>query len=95
MESRKEVHVSWTPTYISPRISGVLDVCLAKNVKYHIPLPPVSEDMVEEGDLLGYILILRYQDYNLQDLEKFPQFQKDKYMCKRPDPIALAEDILP
>lgn len=45
-----------------------------KNTKYPIPLPPMSKDVIEEGDLLGNIPNLRYQDYNLEDPEKFPQF---------------------
>ena len=55
----------------------------------------MSQDVIEEGDLLGNILNLLYQDYNLQDPEKFPQFQADKYLCKKPDPITLAETIAP
>ena len=81
--------------YINQRMGGVSNVPLMKNVKYHIPLPPMSKDMIEEGGLLGHILILRYQDYNLQDREKFPQFRENKYLCKRPDPITLVEVIFP
>ena len=71
METRREVSVAWTPVYVSPRMGGAPDVPLVKNAKYHIPLPPMFEDVVEEGDLLGHIPILRYQDYNLQDPKKF------------------------
>lgn len=66
-----------------------------KNAKYPIPLPPMSKDVIEEGDILGNILNLRYQDYNLQDPENFPQFQAYKYLCKNPDLITLAETIAP
>ena len=55
----------------------------------------MSEDVVEEGALLGKILNPKYQDYNLQDPEKFPQFQVDQYMCKRVDPITQAEVLAP
>lgn len=72
---------------------GASDVPLVKNAKYLISLPPMYEDVVEVGDLLGYIPILKYKDYNLQDMEKFPQFQADKYMCKRVDPITQ-EDVI-
>lgn len=90
IQNRREVPIAWTPVYVSSRTSRALDIPLVKNEKYHILLPPMSEDVIEQGDLLGHISILRYQDYNLQDLEKFPQFQADKYMCKRPDLITLA-----
>lgn len=65
MENRREAFVAWTLVYISPRTGGAPDVPLMKNMKYPIPLPPMSEDVIEEGDLLGQISILRYQDYNL------------------------------
>lgn len=80
MEPHKEVPVTWTPTYLNPRLSGALEVQLVKNAKYPVPLSPMFEDVVEEGALLGQILNLKYQDYNLQDPEKFPQFQADQYM---------------
>lgn len=55
MENQSATAISWTPLYISPRLSIVLEVPLMKNVKYPIPLPPMSEDVIEEGDLLGHI----------------------------------------
>lgn len=53
------------------------EVQFPKNAKYPTPLSLMSEDVVEEGNLLENILQLRYKDYNLQDLEKYPQFQVD------------------
>ena len=61
-------------TYIILRVSGALDIQLTKHVKYLIPLLPMSEDVIEEGVLLGQIPNLKYQDYNLLDPEKLPQF---------------------
>ena len=55
MERRREALVPWTLVYISPRPSTMLDIPLGKNTKYPIPLPPMSEDVIEEGDLLGSI----------------------------------------
>ena len=65
MESYKEVPVTWSPTYLNPRLSGASEVHLVKNAKYLIPLPPMSEDVVEEGELLEHISNLKYQDYNM------------------------------
>lgn len=95
MESRREAPVPWTPVYINPRPSIIPNIPLGKNTKYPIPLPPMFEDVIEEGDLLGSIPNLRYQDYNLQDPEKFPQFQADQYICRKLDPITLAKIIAP
>ena len=95
MEPCREVLVTLTPTYLNPRLSGASEVHLVKNEKYLIPLPPMSEDVAEEGELLEHIPNIKYQDYNLQDPEKFPQFQADQYMCKRVDPITQAEVLVP
>ena len=68
---------------------------MVKNAKYPIPLPSMSEDVIEEGALLGQIPNMKYQDYNLLDLEKFPQFQVDRYMCRRIVPITNIKTIAP
>ena len=41
----------------------------------------MSEDVEEEGSLLGHVNDLKYQDYNLLDHVKCPQFQMDQYMA--------------
>jgi hypothetical protein len=76
-ETRHEAPIMLTVTYISPRASGAPDIQLTKHAKFPIPLPPMSEDVIEEGTLLGQIPNLKYQDYNLLDPEKFLQFQAD------------------
>lgn len=85
MENQREAFVAWKLVYISPRLSIVSDIPLGKNKKYPILLPPMSEDVIEEGDLLGNIPNIWYKDYNLQDPKKFPSFQVDQYLCKKPD----------
>ena len=64
-EPRREAPMSLTSTYLTMRVSGARDIQLAKNSKYPIPLPPMSEDVQQEGALLGHIPNLKYQDYNL------------------------------
>ena len=75
--SLKEAPMNLTVTYLNPRVSRAPNIQLVKNVKYLIPLPCMSEDVFEEGGLLGHIQNLKNQDYNLQDPEKFSQFQND------------------
>lgn len=41
--------------------------------------------------LLRHISNLKYQDYTLLDVEKFPQFQADMYMCKNIDLVTQVE----
>ena len=50
---------------------------LSSKASYPVPLPPMSEDVEEEGSLLGHVNDLKYHDYNLLDHVKFPQFQID------------------
>ena len=95
MEPRREVPLKLTLAYLNPRLSGELEIQFVKKTKYPIPFPPMSKDVANEGALLGQILNLKYEDYNLQDREKFPQFQADQYMCKRVDTITQAEVLAP
>ena len=50
----------------------VLKIHLSVKAKYLVSLPPMFEDVEEEGSLLGYVNDLKYQDYNLLDHIKFP-----------------------
>lgn len=95
METKHEAPVMLTPTYISPWAIGAPDIQLTKHVKYPIPLLLVFEDVLEEGVLFGQIPNLKYQDYNLLDPEKFPQFQFDRYMCRNIDPVTKFEVLAP
>ena len=65
IEPRIEASINWVPTYINLRLLGALEVQLSKSAKYPTPMPPMSEDIPEEGDLLDFIPQFRYQDYNL------------------------------
>lgn len=76
LETRREAPINLTPTYLSPRVSRELELQLTKNEKYPILLLPMLEDVKEEGASHGHILSLKYQDYNLQDLEKCPHVPK-------------------
>ena len=58
-------------------------------------LPPMSEDVKEEGSLLGHLNDLKYQDYNLLDDIKFPQFQVDWYMAMIVNPTTKVEALTP
>ena len=77
MESHLDKSLHWIPAYVNPRQEGAQKIQFPRNAKYPTPLPPMSEYIVEEGDLLANIPQLRYQDYNLQRLEKYPQFQQE------------------
>lgn len=60
METRREVPITLIPAYLSPRANGAPDLQLTKNAKYPISLPPMLEDVKEEGTLLGNIPGLKY-----------------------------------
>ena len=53
------------------------------------------KDVEEEGSLLWYVNDLKYQDYNLLDNIKFPQFQVDQYMSMTVNPTTEVEVLTP
>ena len=55
----------------------------------------MSEDVKEEGSLLGHVNDLKYQDYNLLDHVKFLQFQIDQYMAMTMNPTTKVEALTP
>lgn len=75
------------PAYDSLQAPGAPIIELAKQVKYVVPLPPMPEEVREQGNLLGKIDQLKFQDYNLKDPQKFPQFQVDQYLVVREDSV--------
>jgi hypothetical protein len=64
--------MSFLPAYVCPLRRETPKIQLSKKAKYLVPLPPMAEDVDEEGSLLGYVNDLKYQDYNLLDHIKFP-----------------------
>ena len=60
------------PAYVCPLRHEEPKIQLFTKAKYLLPLPPMSEDVEEEGSLLRYVNELKYQDYNLLDHIKFP-----------------------
>lgn len=95
METRRKAPITLTPTYVNLQVIGAPVIQLAKHTKYPIPLLSMSEDVLEEGALLRQISNLKYHDYNLLDLKKFPQFQADRYMYKKIDPVTQVEVLAP
>ena len=63
--------MSFFPTYVCPLRPKAPKVQLSAKAKYIVPLPPMLEDVDEEGSLLGYVNDLKYQDYNLLDHIKY------------------------
>ena len=55
----------------------------------------MSEDVEEDGSLLGHVNDLKYQDYNLLDNVKFPQFQVDQYMAMTVNPSLKVKALTP
>ena len=73
--------MSFLSAYVFPLRHEAPKIQLSSKARYLVPLPPMSEDVEEEDSLLGYVNDLKFQDYNLLDHIKFPQFQVDQYMA--------------
>ena len=87
--------MSFFPTYVCLLRHEAPKIQLSVKAKYLVLLPPMFEDVEEEGSLLGYINDLKYQDYNLLDQIKFPQFQVDQYMSMTVSPMTKVEALTP
>ena len=87
--------MSFLPAYVCPLWHEAPKVQLSTKAKYPVPLPPMSEDVEEEGSLLGYVNDLKYQDYNLLDHIKFPQFQVNQYVAMTVNPATKVEALTP
>ena len=59
------------PAYMCPLQHEAPKIKLSSKARYPMPLPPMSQDVEEEGSLLGHVNDLKYQDYNLVDHVKF------------------------
>ena len=66
--------MSFLPAYVCPLRHETPKIQRSVKTKYLVSLPPMSEDVEEEGSLLGYVNDLKYQDYNLLDHIKFSKF---------------------
>ena len=87
--------MSFFPTYVFPLRHEAPKIQLSAKAKYLVSLPPMSEDVEEEGSLLGYVNDLKYQDYNLLDHINFPQFQVDQYMSMTVSQTMKVEALTP
>ena len=87
--------MSFLPAYVCPLQHEEPKIQLSSKARYLVPLPPMSEEVEEEGSLLGYVNDLKYQDYNLFDHVKFPQFQVDQYMVMTINPTTKVEALTP
>ena len=77
-EHKEEVHMA--TVYIVLQVEDAPKVTIPKGAKFPIPLPPIDPRVKEDGELLGYVPILKFIDYNLGDSKTYPQFQLDQYI---------------
>ena len=83
------------PVYVCPLRHEAPKILLSSKARYPVPLPPMLEDVEEEGSLLGHVNNLKYQDYNLLDHVKFPLLQVDQYMAMTVHPATKVEALTP
>ena len=74
-EQEEEVHMA--AEYIVPRVEDAPEVTIPKGAKFLIPLPAIDPHIKKDGDLLGYVHVLKFTDYNLGDSKTYPQFHPD------------------
>ena len=69
-EQEGEVHMA--AEYILPRVEDAPEVTIPKGAKFLIPLPAIDTRIKKDGDLLGYVLVLKFTDYNLGYSKTYP-----------------------
>ena len=55
-----------------PRVEDAPEVAIPKGAKFPIPLPSIDPHVKKDGDLLGYVPVLKFIDYNLKDSKTYP-----------------------
>ena len=81
--------------YIVPRVEDPPEVTIPKGAKFPISLPPIDPRVKEDGELLGYVPILKFIDYNLGDSKTYPQFWPDQYLMVQRNPRTDADEFVP
>ena len=85
--------MSFLPAYVCLVHHEASKIPLSSKARYPVPLSPMSEDVEEEGSLIGHVNDLKYQDYNMLDHIEFPQFQVDQYMTMTMKPATKVEAL--
>ena len=75
LEHEEEVHMAIV--YIVPRVEDAPEVTIPKGAKFSIPLPLIDSRVQKDGELLGYVPVLKFTDYKLGDSKTYPQFRPD------------------
>ena len=58
--------------YIVMRVEDAPEVTISKGAKFLIPLPAIDPRVKKDGDLLGYVHVIKFIDYNLGDSNTYP-----------------------
>ena len=58
--------------YIMPWVDGAPEVKIPKSAKFTVPIPPIDSRVKENGDLLGYVVVVKFTNYNLGDANTYP-----------------------
>jgi len=58
--------------YIVSRVEDAPEVTIPKGAKFLIPLPAIDPRVKKDGDLLRYVPVIKFIDYNLGDSKTYP-----------------------
>ena len=81
--------------YIMPRVDGAPKVKIPKSGKFPVPIPQIDSRVKEDGDLLGYVAVVKFVDYNLGDSKTYPQLRSDQYLTIQKNPRTGADEYVP
>ena len=78
-----------------PRVEDAPEVTIPKSAKFLIPLPPIDPRVKKDGDLLGYVHVLKFTYYNIGDSKTYPQSLLDQYLMVQRNPRTDADEFVP
>jgi len=92
-EQEEEVHMA--AEYIVSRVEDAPEVTIPKGAKFLIPLPAIDPRVKKDGDLLGYIPVVKFIDYNLGYSKTYPHFWSDQYLIVQNNPRTKIDEFVP
>ena len=81
--------------HIVPRVEDTPEVTIPKGSKFPISLLSIDPRVKKDGDLLGYVPVLKFTDYNLGDSKTYPQFPPDQYLMVQRNSRTDANEFVP
>jgi hypothetical protein len=72
--------------YFPLRKDDTPPITIHVNAKYPLPIEPFSKGITQYKDMLSKLANLKFMDQDITDTHKFPELDKDQYLCTKTNP---------